>query len=93
MEDYYHIKLEDDLLGDDWIDFYATEIIDAKYEWKNAENVVKVLEQLKASQKYDLLGIIKKHTTIFDVSLGLYPYKKFHIEIEKDAKPFYLRQY
>ena len=46
MEDHYHIQLEDEILGDDWLDCYSTEIIDAKYEWTNIENIVKGLEHL-----------------------------------------------
>ena len=93
MEDHYHIQLEDDLLGDDWLDCYATEILDAKYEWTNIENIVKGLEHLSSSQQNDLLGILKKHATIFDGSLGLYPHKKFHIDIDPDAKPKHSRPY
>ena len=30
---------------------------------------------------------------MFDGSLGVYPHKKFHIDIEPDAKPVYARPY
>ena len=87
MEDHYHIQLEDDLLGDDWLSCYATKILDAK--WANIEKVVKDLEHLSASQQEDLLDILKQHASIFDGTLGLYPHKKFHIDIDPDAKPTY----
>ena len=31
MEDIYYIQYEDELLGQDWLEAYATEILDAKY--------------------------------------------------------------
>ena len=48
MEDHYHIQLEDDLLGKDWLECYATEILDAKYEWTNIERIVRDLHHLTA---------------------------------------------
>ena len=33
MEDSYFIQHEDELLGQDWLELYATEILDAKYQW------------------------------------------------------------
>ena len=93
MEDHYHIQLEDDLLGNDWLECYATEILDAKYEWTNIEKVVRDLNHLTAPQQEGLLSVLKRHATIFDGTLGLYPHKKFHIDIDPDAKPVYSRPY
>ena len=31
MEDMFFIQAEDELLGEDWLRCYATEILDAKY--------------------------------------------------------------
>jgi hypothetical protein len=33
MEDMYYIQYEDELLGQDWLETYATEILDTKYKW------------------------------------------------------------
>ena len=33
MEDMYYIQYEDELLGQDWLEMYATEILDVKYMW------------------------------------------------------------
>ena len=87
------LQLEDDLLGKGWLDCYATKILDAKYEWKDIEDVVKEMTHLEESQKNDLLEVLKKHASIFDSTLGLYPHKKFHINIKPDAKPVYSRPY
>ena len=32
MENYYFIQHEDELLGQDWLELYATEILDTKYQ-------------------------------------------------------------
>ena len=93
MEDQYFVQLEDEILGEDWLKCFATEILDAKYEWTAVENVVKDLNHLKKNQKDDLLQVLKKHEKMFDGTLGVYPHKKFHIDIEPDAKPVYSRPY
>ena len=54
MEDQYFVQLEDEILGEDWLECFATEILDAKYEWTAVENVVKDLNHLKKNQKDDL---------------------------------------
>ena len=50
MEDQYHIQVEEDILGEDWLQSYATEILDAKYEFSDVTNVVNSqshLDQIK----------------------------------------------
>ena len=82
MEDAIHIQAEEDLFGVDWLDSYATEILDAKYEYTDVKDVVDRLNHLSASQKNDLLAVLRRHESMFDGSLGVYPHKKFHIDIE-----------
>ena len=93
MEDQYFIQLEDEILGEDWLQCYATEILDAKYEWTDVADVVKKLHHLAQNQKDDLLAVLKRHATMFEGTLGVYPHKKFHIDIDPDAKPVYSRPY
>ena len=71
MEDQYFVQLEDEILGEDWLECFATEILDAKYEWTAVENVVKELNHLKKNQKDDLLQVLKKHEKMFDGTLGV----------------------
>jgi hypothetical protein len=55
MEDMFHIQVEDEIFGEDWLECIATEILDAKYEKTDVAEVVKGLTHLNAHQKADLL--------------------------------------
>jgi hypothetical protein len=55
MEDVFHIQVEDKIFGEDWLECFATEILDAKYEKTDVAEVVKGLTHLNAHQKADLL--------------------------------------
>ena len=81
MEEQYYVQLEDEILGKDWLQCYATEILDAKYEWNDVKDIVKRLTHLTQTQQNYLLEVLEKHTSMFDGSLGVYPHKKFHIDI------------
>ncbi len=45
-------------------------------------DVVETQHHLTAHQKCDLLDVLKHHQKLFDGSLGVYPHKMVHIEIE-----------
>ncbi len=55
MEDMFHIQVKDKLFGEDWLECFATKIMDAKYERTDVVEVVKRLTHLNAHQKADLL--------------------------------------
>jgi hypothetical protein len=55
MEDMFHIQVEDEIFGEDWLECFATEILDAKYEKTDVAEVMKGLTHLNAHQKADLL--------------------------------------
>ena len=55
MEDQYFVQLEDKLFGEDWLQCFATEILDAKYDNTDVTDVVNKLEHLSPNQKKDLL--------------------------------------
>ena len=61
MEDMYHIQFEDKLLGQDWLQLYATEILDNRYKWTDVTEVVENQMHLTARQKCDLLDVLKCH--------------------------------
>ncbi len=51
MEDMFHIQVEDEIFGKDWLECFATEILDAKYEKTDVAEVVKGLTHLNAIKK------------------------------------------
>ncbi len=51
----FHIQVEDELFGEDWLKCFAAKILDAKYEKTDVVEVVKGLTHLYAHQKADLL--------------------------------------
>ena len=60
MEDSLYIQVEDETFGDDWLDSYATTIIDAKYEKADILEVVNNQKQLNTAQRKDLFRILQK---------------------------------
>jgi hypothetical protein len=55
MEDMFHIQVKDEIFGEDWLECFATEILDAKYEKTNVAEVMNRLTHLNAHQIADLL--------------------------------------
>ncbi len=55
MEDMFHFQVEDKIFGEDWLECFATEILDAKDEKTDVAEVVKGLTHLNTHQKADLL--------------------------------------
>jgi hypothetical protein len=55
MEDIFFIQTEDELFSEDWLQCYATEVSDTKYDWTEVTDVVDKLTHLNAHQKADLL--------------------------------------
>ena len=95
MADIVKIQQEVEFFGMDWYDptCYASEILDAKYEKVQIDEVVNQLEHLSAQQKNDIKQVLDKFTKLFDGTLGVYPHRKFHIELEPGAKPRHARPY
>ena len=94
MAETIEVQHEDAFLGEEWIDnFLANPILDAKYDKADLPQIVSEMKHLDSKQKADLLLILQKHKKLFDGTLGVYPHKKFHIELEENAKPVHSRPY
>jgi hypothetical protein len=95
MANIIEIQQEVEFFGMDWYDpaCYAIEILDAKYEMVQIDDVVNQLEHLNIQQKADIKQVLSEFTKIFDGTLGVYPHQKFHIELEPNAKPKHARSY
>jgi hypothetical protein len=55
MEDMFQIQVKDKIFGEDWLECFATEILDAKYDKTDVAEAVKGLTNLNAHQNTDLL--------------------------------------
>ena len=56
-------------------------------------NMVAEMAHLHDAQKRNLKKLLLKYKKLFDGTLGVYPHKKVHIELEEDAKPVHARPY
>ena len=67
-----------------------------KYEETDLEGLVKTQEHLDDTTKKALLDILKKHSVLFaglnNRQLGIFPNRKYHIELQQDAKAFHIKQ-
>ncbi len=93
LEDIFHIHVKDKLLGEDWLKCFATEILDAKYEKIDVADVVDGLTHLNVHQKANLLWMLQENKKMFHGTLGIYPHKKVHIDIDPNAKLAQSRPY
>ncbi len=89
------IQQEEELFGMDWYDptCYAIEILDAKYAKVEVDEVTNQLTHLNLQQKEDLKQVLKEHTKLFDGTLGVYPHRKFHINLISRAVTKHVRPY
>ena len=69
MEDMFFIQTEDDFFGEDWLNCYVTEILDAQYEWTDVTDVVNKLTHLNTEQKTVLLLVLHENSKMFDGTL------------------------
>ncbi len=93
MEVMFHIQVEDKIFGEDWLECFATEILDAKYKKTDVAKVAKGPTHLNAHQKVDLLQMIQENDKMFNGTLGADPHKKVHIDIDPNVKPVHSRPY
>ena len=68
----FMVQHDDEFIGDDWMDCYVSQILDAKYERVDIDDVIKSLSHLTESQKEDLRNLLSRHTKLFDGTLGGY---------------------
>ncbi len=51
------------------------------------DDVIDQLDHLNAQQKTDIRQVLSEHTKLFDGTLGVYPHRKFHIDLVPGAIP------
>ena len=72
---------------------YTIEIMDAKYEKADLDEIADRQTHLTLEQRDALRALLKKHESLFSGNLGLYPHKKFHIDIDPSVQPTHARHY
>ncbi len=79
----------EDIFGMDWYDptCYASEILDAKYGQVSTNDVAEQLTHLTTSQRHNMKVLFRGFNKLFDGTLGVYPHRKFHINLIPGAKP------
>jgi hypothetical protein len=89
------VQQEEALFGMDWYypTCYAVEILDAKKEKIEVDEVINQLNHLNTDQKEDLRKILMEHTKLFDGTLGVYPHRKFYIGLVTGAIAKHARSY
>jgi hypothetical protein len=88
MTDIVEIQQEVEFFGMDWYDptCYAIKILNAKYEKVQINDVVN-------QPKHLIKRVLSEFTKLFDGTLGVYPHRKFHINLEPNAMPKHCRPY
>ena len=71
----------------------SSPVMDAKYEKTSIQDVVEKQTHLSQNQKDNLQAILSKHKKLFDGTLGVYPHRKFNIELLENATPVHSRPY
>eukprot|EP00957_Ditylum_brightwellii_P137966 10518681-Ditylum_brightwellii.AAC.1 len=87
-----HMRLYNDP-AEDYIENFAVETKDAKYEETSAEDVVKEQKHLSPMQQQLLQKVLEKMQALFDGKLGIYPHKKIHLEVEEGSRPYHVKAY
>ncbi len=90
----YDIQHDDEFVGEDWLDSFLTNtILDAKYEKVDVHDVATKQKHLTLKQQQELERVLHKYSKLFGGTLGVYPHKKFSIEVKEDATPKHSRPY
>lgn len=69
------------------------EILEAKYEPANLEDVVSSCKNLNRNERRQLYKLLKKFEKLFDGTLGHWTGEKYNIELKENAKPYHSRAY
>jgi hypothetical protein len=60
----FHIQVKDELFGEDWLECFATMILDAKYESANTAKVFEQLTHLNVQQQKIALSAQRKQKDV-----------------------------
>ena len=80
-------------LYNECLDALAAEILEAKYEKVDSEEVAELQKHLLPHRRKELGALLKCFNKLFDGTLGCYPHCKMHIELIDGARPVHMRPY
>jgi hypothetical protein len=69
------------------------EILDAKYEPANLENIAESCTNLTKEQQDDLHTLLTKYESLFDGTLGHWKGEDYDIELKENASPYHARPF
>ena len=88
------VQEDDEFFGEDFLDSYLVQnILESKYDKTDVDVVINELKHLNDYQKETLRKVLNKYKKLFNGELGLYPHKKFHIDVNADAETKHMRAY
>jgi hypothetical protein len=91
-----HMDIDEEAVDDDddvLDEQHTTEIKHAKYEKVDTMEVARQQKHLNDEQQRLLGKVLNKFTKLFDGTLGKYPHRKVHLELEPNAKPVHSKPY
>ena len=75
---------EDDPKG---LGYKSTQIMEAKYEAIDTDELAQAQEQLTPKQRTELAHLFRKFPQLFDGELYTYPHRQYHLDLQDGAKP------
>ena len=76
----------DELLCDDNLDYFTSEIIEIKHQKMTTQKVASLQTHLMLQQQCQLQQTLDRCKILFDGRLGYYPYEKVYLELIDDYK-------
>ena len=81
---------EDDPKG---LGYKSTQIMEAKYEAIDTDELAQAQKQLTPTQRTELACLFRKFPQLFDGELRTYLHRQYHLDLQVGAKPVHSRPY
>ena len=81
---------EDDPEG---LSYKSTQIMEAKYEAIDTDELAQAQKQLTPTQRTELAHLFRKFPQLFDGELRTYPHHQYHLDLQDGTKPVHSRPY
>ena len=73
--------------------YKSTQIMEAKYEAIDTEELAQAQTQLTPKKRTELARLFRKFPKLFDGKLCKYPHRQYHLDLQDGAKPVHSRPY